>query len=147
MPRFPAALIRALSVLPFMTLPLSAAEITVAEASHFASLALKGIRKEFPNKMDHVMNSAEDVRRPRDLHPAFYGCFDWHSSVHGHWMLVRLLRLHPGLPEAPAIREALRASDKWAIAWEPCRACRTGRRLPPCRISIRAVAASAADSG
>ncbi|RYD27637.1 MAG: DUF2891 domain-containing protein [Verrucomicrobiaceae bacterium] len=93
-----------------MTLSLSAAEITVAEASHFAGLALKGIAKEFPNKMDHVMNSAADVKGPRELHPAFYGCFDWHSSVHGHWMLVRLLRLHPGLPEAPAIREALRAN-------------------------------------
>jgi hypothetical protein len=53
------------------------------------------------------MNDASEVRNPAALHPAFYGAFDWHSSVHGHWMLVRLLRLFPDLPEAPAIREAL----------------------------------------
>lgn len=89
---------------------LRAAEITVAEASHFAALALKGIGKEFPNKMDHVMNDAAGMKTPRELHPAFYGCFDWHSSVHGHWMLVRLLRLQPDMPEAAAIRQALRAN-------------------------------------
>ena len=83
---------------------------TQAEASHFAALALKGIGKEYPNKMDHVMRDAGDVQSPRMLHPAFYGCFDWHSSVHGHWMLVHLLKVHPGLPEAPAIRAALRAN-------------------------------------
>lgn len=89
---------------------LRAAEITVVDASHFAALALKGIGREFPNKLDHVMNDAAGVKSPRELHPAFYGCFDWHSSVHGHWMLVRLLRLQPDLPEAAAIRQALRAN-------------------------------------
>lgn len=93
-----------------MTPPIRAAEITPAEASHFAGLALKGIGKEFPNKLDHVMNDAAGVRTPRELHPAFYGCFDWHSSVHGHWMLVRLLRIRPDLPEAGAIRAALRTN-------------------------------------
>jgi Protein of unknown function (DUF2891) len=81
--------------------------LTQSEASHFAQLALKCVTKEFPNKPDHTINDAADVRAPRAMHPAFYGCYDWHSTVHGHWMLVRLLRLFPDLPEAPAIREAL----------------------------------------
>src|SRR5712691_6305631 len=73
------------------------------EASHFVSLAMKCIQKEYPNKLDHVNNDAEDVRSPRTMHPAFYGCFDWHSTVHGHWMLVHLLRLFPDMPEARQI--------------------------------------------
>lgn len=77
------------------------------EASHFAKLALKCVTKEYPNKPDHVINDTSEVRNPRALHPAFYGCFDWHSSVHGHWMLVHLLRLFPNLPEASEIRTAL----------------------------------------
>jgi hypothetical protein len=76
-------------------------------ASSFARLALACVEKEFPNKPDHVMNDPEDVRPPKAMHPVFYGCFDWHSAVHGHWMLVRLLRTHPGIPEAPRIRAAL----------------------------------------
>jgi hypothetical protein len=72
-------------------------------ASSFAQLALRNVRQEYPNKLDHVMNGAQDVRSPRELHPAFYGSFDWHSSVHMHWLLARLLRLSPDLPEAPAI--------------------------------------------
>src|SRR6266852_8631030 len=81
--------------------------LTQPEASHFASLALKCVRKEYPNKLDHVNNDAADVRSPRAMHGSFYGCFDWHSSVHGHWMLVHLLRLFPDMPEAPEIRSAL----------------------------------------
>src|SRR6266404_6800057 len=81
--------------------------LTRAEASHFASLALKCVAREYPNKLDHTMNDATEVQSPRTLHPAFYGCLDWHSSVHGHWMLARLLRLFPDLPEASQIRAAL----------------------------------------
>ena len=81
-----------------------------AQASHFARLALKCVSKEFPNKPEHVMNDDGDVRNPKAMHPSFYGCYDWHSSVHGHWMLVRLLRMFPELPEAPAIRKALAAN-------------------------------------
>ena len=76
-------------------------------ASRFAQLALKGIQQEYPNKMDHVMNDAQDVQGPAALHPAFYGSFDWHSSVHGHWMLVRLLKRFSTLPEAGDIRRVL----------------------------------------
>jgi hypothetical protein len=77
------------------------------QASRFAKLALKGVQKEFPNKPGDVLNGERDVRGPRAVHPAFYGCFDWHSSVHGHWMLIRLLRLFPELPEKKAIRTVL----------------------------------------
>jgi hypothetical protein len=81
--------------------------LTMKQASAFARLALKGIQKEYPTKPGHVLNSAADVKKPRELHPAFYGSFDWHSAVHGHWMLVRLLRLFPDLPEKKRIRAVL----------------------------------------
>ncbi len=87
------------------------AELALSEAAagRFAGLALGCVGREYPNKLDHVMNTVEEVKGPRSLHPAFYGCFDWHSSVHGHWMLVRLLKAHPGLPRAAEIRAALDA--------------------------------------
>src|SRR2546423_15633121 len=84
--------------------------LTQSQASHFASLALKCVQKEYPNKLDHTINDKDDVRNPREMHPAFYGCFDWHSTVHGHWMLVHLLRLFPNLPESKQIRAALNAN-------------------------------------
>jgi len=84
--------------------------LTQDQASHFARLALKCVRKEYPNKLDHTMNDANEVRSPKDMHPAFFGCFDWHSTVHGHWMLVHLLKTFPNLPEERATREALDAN-------------------------------------
>jgi hypothetical protein len=77
------------------------------QASAFARLALKGLQKEYPNKPGEVLNSAADVQGPRAMHPAFYGSFDWHSSVHGHWLLVRLLRMFPDLPERQQARAVL----------------------------------------
>ena len=62
-------------------------------AARFAQLALDCVHREYPNKIAHVLNSDADVGTPSQLHPVFYGCFDWHSSVHGHWLLVRQLRL------------------------------------------------------
>jgi hypothetical protein len=82
-------------------------KMTREQASAFARLALKGLQKEYPNKPADVLNGAKDVRPTREMHPAFYGCFDWHSSVHGHWLLVRLLRLFPDLPEAKKARAVL----------------------------------------
>jgi Protein of unknown function (DUF2891) len=83
-------------------------ELTMKGASHLASLPLKCILQEFPNKTSHTSNTDSDhVLLPKQLHPSFYGCFDWHSSVHGHWMLIRLLKLFPNLPEATAIRTVL----------------------------------------
>src|SRR5262245_38145752 len=59
-------------------------------AQRFAGLALACVHKEYPNKLAHSLNSDDDVAPPRKLTPAFYGCYDWHSSVHGHWLLARL---------------------------------------------------------
>ncbi|MEZ4827821.1 MAG: DUF2891 domain-containing protein [Bacteroidia bacterium] len=84
--------------------------LTTRGASHFAGLALHCIGQEYPNKPGHVMNDSTDVLSPRALHPAFYGCFDWHSSVHGHWMLVWLLKRFPDLPEAAEIRKTIAAN-------------------------------------
>jgi hypothetical protein len=78
-----------------------------ASASRFAQLALKCVRQEYPNKLDHVMSGPQEVLAPKTLHPSFYGCYDWHSCVHGYWMLARLLHKFPDLPEAQRIREAL----------------------------------------
>lgn len=81
--------------------------MTPEQASAFARLALKGLQKEYPNKPADVLTSEKDIKSPRAMHPAFYGCYDWHSSVHGHWMLIRLLRLYPDLPEKKQIRTML----------------------------------------
>ncbi len=79
-------------------------------AERFANLALVCVRKEYPNHISHTLNSDADVAPPRKLTPAFYGCYDWHSSVHGHWLLVRLVRTFPDAPFVPAARDALRQS-------------------------------------
>src|SRR5213082_4075578 len=79
-------------------------------AERFAKLALACVGKEYPNKISHVLNSDTDVAPPRKLTPAFYGCYDWHSSVHGHWLLVRLLRTFPNASFAAQARDALRKS-------------------------------------
>jgi hypothetical protein len=83
-------------------------EIQLAE--RFAKLALDCVGREFPNKVAHVLNSDADARPPRQLTPLFFGCYDWHSAVHGHWLLVRLLRRHPEAAAASAARAALTAS-------------------------------------
>ena len=96
-------------------LALSAALATAQPAldrdtsERFARLALACVAREYPNKPEHVLSGAEDLKSPEALHPAFFGCYDWHSSVHGHWMLARLLRLDGELPSAPRIREVLDA--------------------------------------
>ncbi len=81
--------------------------LTQEGASHLASLALTCISQEFPNKTGHVQADAGDMKQPGEYHPAFYGCYDWHSSVHGHWMLVKLLKEFPDMPEAENIRKAI----------------------------------------
>jgi hypothetical protein len=79
-------------------------------ADRFAKLAFACVGKEYPNKISHVLNSDIDVAPPRKLTPTFYGCYDWHSSVHGHWLLVRLVRTFPNASFARAARDALRKS-------------------------------------
>ena len=81
-----------------------------AAAERFAKLALDCVHKEYPNKISHTMSSDADVAPPRVLTPAFFGCYDWHSSVHGHWLLARLARTFPEAPFAAPARDALRKS-------------------------------------
>jgi len=77
--------------------------LTVELASHFARVALGHVTREFPNKLDHVLDGPGDVKGPRELHPIFFGSFDWHSCVHGHWLLARLQRRFPRMPESMRI--------------------------------------------
>jgi len=98
-----------------LMLPLSAVAaddptFDAAAAERFAKLALACVHKEYPNKISHVLNGDADVAPPRKLTPAFCGCYDWHSSVHGHWLLVRLVRTFPNAPFAAAARDALKKS-------------------------------------
>ncbi len=81
-----------------------------AAAGRFARLALDCVHKEYPNKLSHVLASDADARPPRELTPAFFGCFDWHSSVHGHWLLARVARTFPKAPFAAEARAALARS-------------------------------------
>jgi hypothetical protein len=74
--------------------------LTPELASRFASIALGHVRREYPNNVDHALAGPEDARTPSELHPIFYGSYDWHSCVHSHWMLARLLRQFPDF--APA---------------------------------------------
>ncbi len=87
--------------------PASADELPAAAVARFAELALACVHQEYPNKIAHVLASDADVRPPRELTPAFFGCYDWHSAVHGHWLLARLARLHPEAPFAARARAAL----------------------------------------
>src|SRR5688572_19642193 len=86
------------------------AVVDEAAAGRFAQLALTCVHREYPNKIAHVLGGDADVRPPRSLTPVFYGCYDWHSSVHGHWLLARLAREFPAAPFAAPARAALTAS-------------------------------------
>jgi len=84
-----------------------ARELTIEQASSLAALPLACIQTEYPNKLGQTLGRKEDLGEPHDLHPAFYGCFDWHSAVHAHWSLVKLLKMFPRMEEAPEIRQKL----------------------------------------
>ena len=86
----------------------AAGTLDVAAAGRFAALALACVEKEYPNKIAHVLNSPADVKAPHELTPAFFGCYDWHSSVHGHWLLARLVREFPKAPFAANAMAALK---------------------------------------
>lgn len=109
---FAAFAVPALLVLPALFVLLSpprarAASLEAPAAARFAALALRCVHQEYPNHVSHTLNSDADARPPRELTPAFYGCLDWHSAVHGHWLLVRLMRLDPGAPFVPEARAAV----------------------------------------
>lgn len=84
-----------------------APKLDVKEANALAELPLNCINIEYPNKLSQTLGSDEDIKTPESLHPAFYGCFDWHSAVHGHWSLVRLLKSFPNLEHAEDVKARL----------------------------------------
>ncbi len=96
------------TLLAATALPLYAAEFDATAAERFANLALACVHKEYPNHISHTLNSEKDALPPHELTPAFYGCLDWHSCVHGHWLLARLARTFPDAPFAKPAREALK---------------------------------------
>ena len=85
-------------------------DLDPATVARFARLALDCVGQEYPNKIAHVLQSDADLAPPRELSPSFHGCFDWHSAVHGHWLLARLARLYPEAAFAADARDALRRS-------------------------------------
>lgn len=87
-----------------------ALQLNLEEANKLAQLPLDCINVEYPNKLNQVLGDSTEIGGPQELHPAFYGCFDWHSSVHGHWTLVSLIKQFPDLEKAGEIREKLTAS-------------------------------------
>lgn len=81
--------------------------ISESNANRIVKMALDGLNREFPNKPSNLLRSPEDAKTPRELTPVFFGHFDWHSSVHGHWTLVRLMRLFPKAPWSEKVRVEL----------------------------------------
>ncbi len=91
-------------------LPRQPIALTLQQANHLAELPLACMQNEYPNKLGQTLSGKEDLGEPSALHPAFYGCFDWHSAVHGHWSLVKLLKEFPDLEKAELIRQKLSAN-------------------------------------
>jgi hypothetical protein len=83
--------------------------LTAETADRFVRIALGHVTREYPNKLDHVLGAAEELQPPRALHPMFFGSFDWHSCVHGHWLLARIYRRFPRSAAAPDVRALLDA--------------------------------------
>lgn len=84
--------------------------LTLTEANNLATLPLKCVQQEYPNKLGQTIGGNEDLQSPKSLHPAFFGCFDWHSAVHGHWSLVSLLKQFPELENAEEARLKLKTN-------------------------------------
>lgn len=113
MKRFSLSLLAGLTLTTaFTSLSVSAQtpELSLSEANRLAAMPQHCATVEYPNKLNQVLNDATQLKSPKALHPAFYGCFDWHSSVHGHWMMVNLLRHFPELANAQSIRQTLKAN-------------------------------------
>ena len=113
----------------------TAAGLDLTAASRFATLALSNIAREYPHKLDHTMAGDADARAPRALHPAFHGSYDWHSCVHMHWLLARILRRFPNVPVRSSIEAVFDRSlapgtiaDELAYARRPSSAARRGSR-------------------
>lgn len=85
----------------------SGLKLTIEQAERLSALPLKCIQQEYPNKLGQVLNNDSELKSPKILHPTFFGCFDWHSSVHGHWLMIKTLKLFPEIKTAKNIREKL----------------------------------------
>lgn len=85
-------------------------QLTLEKANHLATLPVKCLQQEYPNKLGQLLQDSTELQSPKELHPAFYGCFDWHSSVHGHWSLVYLLKRFPDLDKRELIIQKLRVN-------------------------------------
>lgn len=85
-------------------------ELTLEKANHLATLPIKCLQQEYPNKLGQLLLDSSEIKTPKELHPAFYGCFDWHSSVHGHWSLVYLLKKFPDLKDREEIIKKLKVN-------------------------------------
>ncbi|WP_298156802.1 DUF2891 domain-containing protein [Flavobacterium sp.] len=85
-------------------------ELTLQQANHLATLPIKCLQQEYPNKLGQMLIDSTEIKSPRELHPSFYGCFDWHSSVHGHWSLVYLLKHFPELDKRDEIISNLKVN-------------------------------------
>ena len=96
--------------MPHATAKIDDIALTADGAMRFARLALDCMHREYPNKLNQVLQDETKLLPPKTLHPAFFGCFDWHSSVHGHWMLTRLLKEFPELPARQEIIDGLALS-------------------------------------
>ena len=94
----------------FFTINSFSQELTLEQANHLASLPLKCLQQEYPNKLSQMLIDSTEIQSPKKLHPAFYGCFDWHSSVHGHWSLVYLLNRFPNIDKKDVIIAKLKTN-------------------------------------
>ncbi|WP_295334974.1 DUF2891 domain-containing protein [Flavobacterium sp.] len=99
-----------LYILLWVSGTVGAQELTLEQANHLASLPLKCLQQEYPNKLGQMLLDSTEIQSPKQLHPTFYGCFDWHSSVHGHWSLVFLLKRFPNLPNRTLIIQKLQTN-------------------------------------
>ena len=99
-----------LYILLWVSGTVGAQELTLEQANHLASLPLKCLQQEYPNKLGQMLLDSTEIQSPKKLHPTFYGCFDWHSSVHGHWSLVFLLKRFPNLANRETIIQKLKTN-------------------------------------
>lgn len=88
----------------------SMSQLAIVQANRLAQLPIDCVVNEYPNKLNQTIGSADDLKTPRELHPAFFGCFDWHSAVHGHWSMVSLLKQFPDMEKAQQLRNLLKTN-------------------------------------
>ena len=89
-------------------------QLTLQQANNLAEMPLTCVNQEYPNKLSQTIGNAGDLKEPSVLHPAFYGCFDWHSAVHGHWSMVYLLKTFPDLAKADTLKIYLKMTPRSA---------------------------------